>query len=76
MTRLPRVTGTEVVRTLGKAGFFVTRQRGSHAFLKHADGRKTTVPVHAGEVIGPGLMSDILRDTEITPEEFRRLLRG
>lgn len=74
MSRLPRLTGAEVVRALGKAAFEVVRIKGSHHFLQHADGRATVVPVHAGETIGPGLMSKILRDTELSRDEFIKLL--
>jgi predicted RNA binding protein YcfA (HicA-like mRNA interferase family) len=74
VTRLPRLTGSEVVRALGKAGFGVVRVKGSHHFLQHSDGRKTVVPVHAGETIGPGLMSKILRDTDLPRDEFTQLL--
>lgn len=74
MTRLPRLTGQEVVRALSRAGFEVLRQRGSHLFLKHADGRATVVPTHSGEVLGPGIMSKILRDTKLSREEFSKLL--
>jgi predicted RNA binding protein YcfA (HicA-like mRNA interferase family) len=65
MSRLPRLTGKEVVRALVAAGI-----RGSHQFLRHKDGRVTVVPVHAGETIGPGLLMKILRDCEMTHEEF------
>lgn len=68
--RSPRLTGREVIKILRKLGFEVTRMRGSHHMLRHKDGRATTVPVHRGEVIGPGLLSKILRDTDLTPEEF------
>lgn len=54
MTQLPTLTGKEIVSILKKAGFVVERQRGSHVFLKHPDGRATVVPVHSGETIGPG----------------------
>ena len=74
MTRLPRPTGQETVDALFKAGFVNTRQRGSHLFLKHPDGRATVVPVHSGEVLGPGIISKILRDTEISRDEFLGLL--
>ena len=70
MTRRPRPTGVDVVRALEKAGFKVIRIKGSHHFLQHPDGRTTVVPVHAGETIGPGLMSKILRDTALTADEF------
>lgn len=74
MTWLPRMKGRDVVRALQKAGFLIARTRGSHVFLKHADGRATVVPVHAGEIIGSGLMASILRDVDLNAEQFARLL--
>jgi len=74
VTRLPRVTGREVIAALRKAGFDVARIKGSHHFLRHTDGRVTVVPVHAREIIGPGLLAAILRDCEIERDEFLRLL--
>jgi len=74
MPRLPRLRGREVIAALQRAGFAVTRIRGSHHFLAHPDGRRTVVPVHAGETIGPGLMSKILRDADMDAEEFRKWL--
>lgn len=58
------------VRLLQKLGFEIVRTRGSHFFLKHRDGRATTVPVHAGEVIGRGLLRSILLELELTVEEL------
>jgi len=49
MSRLPQLTGSEVVRTLQKADFEIACQRGSHIYMRHADGRATVVPVHKGE---------------------------
>jgi predicted RNA binding protein YcfA (HicA-like mRNA interferase family) len=72
MTRLPRLRGKEIVRVLQRLGFVVDRVRGSHVFLKHPDGRATSVPVHSGETIGPGLFRSILRDVEMSIEEFAR----
>ena len=74
MTRLPRLTGKEIIAALKNAGFEVVRIKGSHHRLRHADGRVTTVPVHSGETIGPGLMSSILLDVELTRDEFFLLL--
>ena len=68
MTRLPRIKGKELIRALERAGFAVVRTRGSHFLLKHEDGRTTTVPVHAGEIVGPGLLRSILSDAELTVE--------
>ena len=76
MTPRLRVTGKEVIAALQRAGFEVTRTRGSHLFLRHSDGRVTTVPVHAGETIGPGLLSKILRDAKVSRSEFEQLLKS
>ena len=70
MTKLPRMRGRDVVRSLQKAGFEIVRVRGSHHFMQHSDGRTTVVPVHAGDQVGPGLLRAILRDCELTVEEF------
>jgi predicted RNA binding protein YcfA (HicA-like mRNA interferase family) len=69
-----RVKGKDLIAALERAGFEVTRTRGSHHFLRHPDGRVTTVPVHAGETIGPGLLSKILRDTKLSRSELEELL--
>jgi predicted RNA binding protein YcfA (HicA-like mRNA interferase family) len=74
MSRSPRVTGSDLVRALEKAGFCVLRVRGSHHFLRHKDGRSTVVPVHAGETIGPGLLQKILRDCQLTAAELLEFL--
>ena len=76
MSRAPRLTGTELVAALSKAGFEVARIRGSHRFLRHQDGRRTVVPVHAGEMIGPGLLHRIGRDCQLSMEDIAGLLRG
>lgn len=74
MTSLPSVTGKQLIAALGRIGFEIVRTRGSHYFLRHADGRVTVVPAHAGETIGRGLLSRILRDCEITREQLRKSL--
>jgi len=63
MARLPQVTGKDVISV-----------KGSHHFLRHRDGRVTVVSVHAGETIGPGLLAKILRDCELSREQFQALL--
>lgn len=74
MTKLPRIRGQDLIAALGKVGFAVIRVKGSHHFLHHPDGRCTVIPVHRGEVIGPGLLSKILRDCEMTRDELVELL--
>ncbi len=74
MARLPRLTGKELIALLQSIGFQVIRTRGSHHFLRHPDGRVTVVPVHGGEVIGPGLLAKILRDCDLSRDQFKKLL--
>ena len=76
MSRGPRVTGAELIEALRRGGFSVARVRGSHHFLRHEDGRRTVVPVHAGETIGPGLLNKIVRDCQLTTEDLWKLVRG
>jgi len=74
MTTLPRITGKKLLKALNKAGFDVIRVKGSHYFLKHPDGRITVVPVHQGETFGPGILSQILKDVEMSALELKNLL--
>jgi predicted RNA binding protein YcfA (HicA-like mRNA interferase family) len=75
MPALPRVTGRDVVRALGKLGWVVVVQKGSHAQLKHPSrGGRVTVPLHAGETIGPRLLRSILNQAGVTVEDLREAL--
>ena len=74
MTSFPSLTGKELLLALKNAGFLLVRVKGSHHFVQHADGRLTVVPVHTGETIGPGLISKILRDCELSREQIQKLL--
>ena len=74
MTRLPAISGRDLVRVLSRKGFEIIRIKGSHHMLRHADGRMTVVPVHRQEEIGPGLLTKILRDCELSREDLIDLL--
>jgi predicted RNA binding protein YcfA (HicA-like mRNA interferase family) len=64
------VRSREVVRFLEFLGFVQVRQKGSHKFFRHADGRTATVPDHKGENLGRGILAKILRDAGVKPAEF------
>ncbi len=74
MAKLPQITGSDLVRALQKAGFYVTRQRGSHVQLRREepDGTITTfpVPVHSGKTIKKGTLSGILRKADLSIDEL------
>jgi len=73
MSRLPILTGLEIIKILEKAGFKIIRQKGSHVFLKHQDNRITIIPVHKGKDVDRSLLRKILRDTKISPNEFKNI---
>ena len=72
MSRLLPLKSSEIIRILLKLGFEHIRQKGSHVFFRHPDGRTTVVPVHKGEDVGRGLIRKILQDIELSWEEFEK----
>ena len=74
MSKLPIVSGQEAIKALEKIGFQIVRQKGSHVRMKHEDNRVVTIPVHGNKCLGKGLLRKILRDAELTVEQFREIL--
>jgi len=74
LTKLPLPTAEKLAKFLLQIGFKKIRQKGSHVFYKHSDGRTTTLPFHKGRVISRPLLREILREIEISVDEFNRLL--
>lgn len=70
--RLPALSGAEVVRALGKAGFAEISQRGSHVKLRHPDGRTAIVPLH--RELAPGTLGSVLRQARLSRDDFADLL--
>ncbi|MDP2806857.1 MAG: type II toxin-antitoxin system HicA family toxin [bacterium] len=70
MSRIPAITAKTIIRFLQSQGFEQARQKGSHRFFRHPDGRTATVPDHAGETLGKGIMTRILKDAELSIDIF------
>jgi predicted RNA binding protein YcfA (HicA-like mRNA interferase family) len=68
--KLPTLKPREVVALLEGLGFGKVRQKGSHKQFRHADGRGTTVPFHAGRDISPTLLRKIAKDIGLTAEQL------
>ena len=71
MPRLKRVSGEEMIRALEKLGFVRVRQRGSHVVLRRESSQGSdgcVVPLH--RELAEGTMRGILRQAQVTPEEF------
>ena len=64
----------QIIAALTEAGFRPVRQRGTHILLRHEDWRVVTVPQHGSHDIRRGLLRKILRDSELSVEEFEKLI--
>ncbi len=74
MPRLPGVKPKDLIRVLESLGFFQHRKMsGSHLILKHTDGRRTTVPIHGGKDIPKGTLLAILKDANVSKEDFLKM---
>jgi predicted RNA binding protein YcfA (HicA-like mRNA interferase family) len=65
-----QITGRELIAILRRHGFAIDRQSGSHVILIHRDGRRVTVPVHAGRTLGKGLLRSIMNDAGLTNDDL------
>ncbi|PIP16950.1 MAG: hypothetical protein COX44_02580 [Candidatus Portnoybacteria bacterium CG23_combo_of_CG06-09_8_20_14_all_37_13] len=76
MPKLPILKAKSLIKALRKLGFVECRQRGtSHLIMKHFDGRRTSIPVHSSKDIPRGTLGSILRDVDISRDEFLKALR-
>lgn len=71
--KLPLVNGQKMIKILSLKGFKPVRQRSSHIQLKNEKGVLVTVPIHSGKVVSVGVLNKILRDSEISREEYVEL---
>ena len=74
MSKIPPIHPRKMCRILEQLGFEAIRQKGSHKFYRHPDGRGTVVPYHTGEELGRGLVRSILKQIELPRDDFLKLL--
>ena len=73
----PVVKARDVVTVAKRLGFVFDHQKGSHGvYYREKDKARVVIPMHAGKDLGTKTLDGILDDMGVTPEEFRRLLRG
>ena len=75
MTRLKIIDARKMEKLLLKLGFEKVRQKGSHAFYKHFDGRTTTIPHHPGRDLARPLIKEVLREIELSDEGYNEYLK-
>ncbi len=72
MSRIPLLSGREIISILEHIGYRKVRQRGSHIRLACPNRKSVTIPDH--DIIGHGLLRKILRDAEMSREEFLKIV--
>jgi len=75
LTKLPVISGRETVKALGKIGFTIAGRKGSHVRLKRQRDREALiviVPMH--DELARGTLKSILRQANLTTDDFLRLL--
>lgn len=76
MTKLPRLSGKEVVKALLRGGFTVTHIRGSHYYLrKDKLSGLVVVPVHGKNMLPPGTLQSILRQANLAIENLQEFMK-
>jgi predicted RNA binding protein YcfA (HicA-like mRNA interferase family) len=77
MTKLPLLTGWEVIQVLEKAGWFIKSQKGSHIKLINPRFRHfIIVSVHGSKTIPRGTLANIISDTGLTVDEFIEMMHN
>jgi predicted RNA binding protein YcfA (HicA-like mRNA interferase family) len=73
LSKIPQITGEEMIHLLERMGFYVKRKKGAHHFLYHLDdpSRFALVSVHSGETIPPSTLRNILTTSKISIDELR-----
>lgn len=71
MSRFPTIRASELVKFLKAHGYAEDRQRGSHLILRNQVLRKSVaVPIHSGHDLGRGLALNILKQADLTTDDF------
>jgi len=72
MSKLTIISDKQMVKLILLLGFVEVRQKGSHVFFAHPDGRTTVVPCH-NEDLSRGLLRKILKDIDLSVLEYEKL---
>ena len=73
MPKIKPISGKKLLKALKEIGFVVLRTNGSHHYISMGE-KCTVIPVHGNSDIGVGLLRKILRDIDISVEEYDKLI--
>ncbi|MCF7708783.1 MAG: type II toxin-antitoxin system HicA family toxin [Verrucomicrobia bacterium] len=73
MSKLPALSGGEVIAILERNGFRKVRQRGSHIVMqKSTEDTTITVPVPDHKELSIGTLRSIIRQSQLPRSEFKK----
>ncbi len=75
MSNFPSVKAKDFIKVIEKLGFYLDRQKGSHAIYKNSQGQRVVVPIHSGKDIKQGTLMGMIQDIGLKKETFFELLR-
>ncbi|MEX2705945.1 MAG: type II toxin-antitoxin system HicA family toxin [Candidatus Freyrarchaeum guaymaensis] len=75
MPKIKPLPPQKIIKILGKAGFRILRQKGSHLIMINERGTRIVVPTHPGKEIKPSLIRAIIREAGLKREDFFKLLK-
>ena len=75
MSKIKLIDAKRLEKLLLGLGFAKVRQKGSHAFYRHADGRTTTIPFHIAKDLSRPTLRAILSEIGISVEEYNELIK-
>jgi len=76
VSRLPVVDAKTLEKVLLKIGFKRIRQKGSHVFYRHPDGRYTTIPFHLSKSVPRALIRIVLKEISLSVDDFSKILKN
>jgi predicted RNA binding protein YcfA (HicA-like mRNA interferase family) len=73
MSKLKIISSSQMCKILEIIGFVSIRQKGSHKFYRHEDGRTTVIPIHAAD-LDRSLIRSILKDVDISVDDYNAMV--
>jgi predicted RNA binding protein YcfA (HicA-like mRNA interferase family) len=74
MSNFPSVKAKDFIKVIKKSGFYLDRQKGSHAIYKDNHGNRVIIPLHFGKDIKQGTLMGMIEDIGLNKETFFELL--
>lgn len=75
MSNVPVITARKLIKVLKKSGYIFDHSVGSHhVYIQSSTHKRVSVPVHPGKDLGKGITRSILKDAQISLDEFLKLV--